>query len=64
VRGRVGLVLPGMPGRRRPGVQVVDEQGGHERLGRGGFEHLDAEPVSARVRGRQHPVPGDRPGAG
>ena len=24
MRGRVGLVLPGMPARRRPGVQVVD----------------------------------------
>jgi hypothetical protein len=40
------------PVRRRAGVQVVDEQGRHERLGRGGLEHLDAEPPGARVRGR------------
>ncbi|HEY3651541.1 MAG TPA: hypothetical protein VGL33_26480, partial [Streptosporangiaceae bacterium] len=53
-----------MPVRRRPGMQVVDEQSGHERLGRGGLEYLDTEPPGARVRGRQHPVPGDRPGAG
>jgi hypothetical protein len=41
-----------MPGRRLPGVQVVDEQGRHERLGRGGLEHLDAKSPGARVRGR------------
>ena len=53
-----------MLGRRAPGVQVVDEQGRHQHLGRGGLEHLDAEPPGARVRGREHPVLGDRPGAG
>jgi hypothetical protein len=41
-----------MPARWRSGMQVVDEQGRHERLGRGGLEHLDAEPPGARVRSR------------
>jgi hypothetical protein len=64
VRGRVRLVLPGVPGRRAAArVQVVDEQGRHERLGGGGLEHLDTEPSGPGVRSRQHPVLGDRPGA-
>ena len=42
----------------------MDEQGRHKGLGGGGLEHLDAEPVGARVCGGEHPVLGDRPGAG
>src|SRR6266568_8493696 len=44
VGGGAGLVLPGMSLRRAAsaGVQVVAEQGRHERLGGGGLEHLDA----------------------
>jgi len=46
------------------GVEVVHEQGRHERLGGGGLEDLDAEPRGTRVGGRQHAVLGDRTGAG
>ena len=59
------LVLPGVRLRRAAaGVQVVDEQGRHERLGGGGLEDLDAEPGCAGVRRRQRPVLQHRPGAG
>ena len=59
------LVLPGVRLRRAAaGVQVVDEQGRHERLGGGGLEDLDAEPGCAGVRRRQRPVLQHRPSAG
>ena len=59
------LVLPGVrPHRAAAGVQVVDEQGRHERLGGGGLEDLDAEPGCAGVRRRQRPVLQHRSGAG
>jgi hypothetical protein len=43
-------------------VQVMDDQCRHKRLGGGGLEYLEAEPVRACVRRRQHPVFRDRPG--
>src|SRR6266851_9640266 len=53
MRGRVGLGLPGMRVRRATaGVQVMNEQCGHEHLAGGRFEDLDAEPVRAGVRRR------------
>jgi hypothetical protein len=51
------------PRRAAAGVQVVHEQCGHERRGRGGLEDLHAEPVRARVRRGQHPVLHHRLGA-
>jgi hypothetical protein len=51
VRSGVRLVLPGVR-LATAGVQVMDEECGHEHLGCGRFEHLDAEPVlihSARL---------------
>src|SRR5579872_1355571 len=64
MRGGVCLVLPGMRVRwATPGVQVMDEECGHEDLGCGRFEDLDAEPVRAGVCRCQYLVLHDRPGA-
>src|SRR5262249_42491426 len=65
VRGGVRLVLPRVRARLRVvGVQVVHEQRGHQDLGGGRLEDLDAEPARARIGRREHPVLQYRPGPG
>ena len=59
-----GLVLPRLLGRGDVGAQVVDQQGRHEGVRRGGVEHLDAEPVRSGVGRGQRLVLHDGAGSG